>query len=345
MGTELRNGAPDTGLAERYSPFRPIEVVDGFPVIERVYSDDPAGLSIGLANIHAEVPDIETNKRKIVRIAQIFKERHVNFAVFPEFCLSGYFWEDEPSCRRYMAEAVTERHLGWIEEELAPLLDDHFKGIILNNVCRGPGEKFFNKTFAVSEAFDYLDPRYSYDKVFLPGIEKIFTESGRDDRLVVTGDRGRFGFTTCYDCLFTELLREYSLVDRVDAIVEIASWRAAATRDYPGLNVRTDHYYGDLWDTVLAASAAVNQVWVIACNAVGRHGISGAAFWGGSGVWAPSGLCLVQASHFNEELLIVHNLDIKGARKAERDDFDYAIDFSEIYRPMDDSRAFTRSID
>lgn len=339
------NGASDTGLADRYSPFRPIEVVDGFPVIERVYSEDPAGLSAGLANVSAIVPDIEANKAKIVRIARIFKERGVNFAVFPEFALSGYFWDDEQACSGYMREAVTESHISWIEGELRPLLDDQFQGIILNNLCQGPGGKFVNKTFIVARDFDYLDPRYTYEKVFLPGIEKAYTESGRDDRLVLTGPRGRFGFTTCYDCLFTELLREYTLVDRVDALVEIASWRAAATRDYPGLNVRTDHYYGDLWNTVLAASAAINQVWVIACNAVGRHGVSGAPFWGGSGIWAPSGICLVQASHFNEELLVVHNLDIKGARKIEQDDFDYAIDFNEIYRPMEDSRAFTRSID
>jgi predicted amidohydrolase len=327
-----------------YSPFRPIEVVDGFPVIERVYSADPAGLSVGLANIRAEVPDIEANKDKILRAARIFKDRGVNFALFPEFALSGYFWDDEPACRRYMEQAATENHVDWLEGELRPLCEGEFAGIILNNLRRGPEGRFFNSTFILTNDSDYLDPDLSYEKVFLPGIEKRYTESGRDDRLVVEGARGRFGFTTCYDCLFTDLLREYALVDRVDAIVEVASWRAVATRDYPGLNVRTDRYYGDLWDTVLAASAAVNQTWIIACNAVGFHPISGAAFWGGSGIWAPSGLRLIEGSHVNEELLIVHNLDIKGARDAEREDFDYAIDFSEVYRPLEGSRAFTRNV-
>jgi predicted amidohydrolase len=40
---------------------------------------------------------------------------------------------------------------------------------------------------------------------------------------------GRFGFTTCYDYLFSHLLQEYSLRDKVDGIVQVASWRAAAT--------------------------------------------------------------------------------------------------------------------
>ena len=197
----------------------------------------------------------------------------------------------------------------------------------------------------VPDRGDYLSSENTYDKVFLPGIEKEYTASGKDDRLVLEGQLGRFGFTTCYDCLFGDLLREYCLGDEVDAIVELASWRAAAVRDYPGLNVRTTSYYGDLWDNVLPAAAATNQVWVIACNAVGRHPISGAVFWGGSGIWAPSGMKLIQASHVDEELLIIHNLDIRGAREAERDDFDYAIDFHEIYRRLGESRAVTRSID
>lgn len=338
--TASRDGSKDL-----YSPFRPIEVVDGFPVVERVYSDDPSGFSVGLANIAAVVPDVAANKEKVVRAARIFKQRRVNVAIFPEFCLTGYFWRDERACRRYMSEAVAEKQVDWIDGELKPLLDDEFVAIVLNNVRGGPNGKLFNSTFVVTRDRDYLAPANTYEKVFLPGLEKTYTESGRDDRLVVTGARGRFGFTTCYDCLFSELVREYCLVDKVDAIVEVASWRSVASRDYPGLNVRTEHYYGHLWDTVLAASAAMNQTWVIACNAVGTHAISGAAFWGGSGVWAPSGARLVQASNINEELLVVHNLDIRGAREAELEDFDYAIDFGEVYRPLEGSRAFTRSID
>jgi predicted amidohydrolase len=132
--------------------------------------------------------------------------------------------------------------------------------------------------------------------------------------------------------------------DDVDAIVELASWRSSARRDYPGLNIHTDHYYGDLWDSVLPAAAATNQTWVIACNAVGTHGVTGATFWGGSGIWAPSGLELIRASNVDDELLVVHNLDIKGARENEHESFNFAIDFSEIYRPLGDSKAYTRKV-
>ncbi len=325
----------------------PGESFDEFLVVERSYSRDDELTSIGLANIRAIVPGIEENKDKILRAAKRFKESGVNLAIFPEFCISGYFWENEESCRPYMERARLDNHIDWIEGELRPLLDEHFRAIVLNGLIRSAedSDRFANVTFVVSDDSDYLDEQQLYRKVFLPGIEKTYTDSGGDDRLVVQGARANYGFTTCYDYLFGELLREYSALDGVDAIVEVASWRAAATRDYPGMNVRTDLYYGQLWDMVMAASSAMNQVWTIACNAVGRHGVSDVAFWGGSGIWTPSGLPLIQASNINEELLIVHNLDLEETRAAELDDFNYAFDFSLVYRPTKSARSFTRSVE
>ena len=322
-----------------------METVDEFLIAERSYSDNESMLSVGLANIHAEVPDLEANKDKILRAASIFADRGVNVAVFPEFSLSGYFWDEHEDCLAYMKEAVTENQADWIESELQPLLGNGFEAILLNGLTAAEGkDRFLNRTFAVGRDPDYLADENTYDKVFLPGIEKDYTESGRDDRLVLQTRHGRLGFTTCYDYLFSELLREYSMVEEVDAIVQIASWRAAGNRDYPGMNLRTDRYYGDLWDYVLPAASATNQVWTIACNAVGDHGVTGAPFWGGSGIWAPSGACLIQASHVREELVIVHNVDLKGAQESEKDDFDYAFDFKQIYRPLGDSGTFVRDL-
>ena len=316
-----------------------------FSIVERSYSNDDDGLSVGIANVHAAVPDVEANKDTIVRVAQIFAERGVDYASFPEFCLSGYFWEDRDRCREYMDSAVTDEHIDWIESELEPLLGDGgLEGIVLNNLRRAEDGCYFNSSFVVDGGGDYLADESTYDKVFLPGIETEHTKTGRDDRLLLDTRHGRFGFTSCYDYLFGALMREYAMVDGCDAMIQIASWRAEAAREYARLNVRTPHYYADLWDTVIPATSATNQVWTLACNAVGVHGVTGARFCGGSGIWAPSGLCLIQASRTHEELLIVHNLDITGARDAEREDFDYAIDFKEIYRPLGESRGFSRQV-
>ncbi len=76
-----------------------METVGEFLIAEREFSDDESKLSVGLANIHAEVPGIEANKDKILRAATTFKERGVNIAIFPEFCLSGYFWDERDDCQ------------------------------------------------------------------------------------------------------------------------------------------------------------------------------------------------------------------------------------------------------
>jgi len=320
------------------------EMKDEFIIVERIFSHNEDSMTIGLANIRAIVPDIEANKDKMARAVEIFKSKGVNVAIFPEFSFSGYFWEDTKACRRYMDRAVIENHTEWIDKTLKPMIDDELRPIVFNNLRKASKEKYFNATFILvePEEFDYLKEENMYNKIFLPPLEKIYTETGGDDRLVVDTKWGRFGFTTCYDFLFSQLLLEYAKIDKVDAIIQIASWRSLARRDYPGMNVGSDTYYGYLWDTVMPAKSATNQVWTIACNAVGAHGITGAHFWGGSGIWAPSGIKLLQASHLNEELLIIHNVDIKGQRVLEKDDFNYALDFESIHRAVHGKRTFTR---
>lgn len=237
---------------------------------------------------------------------------------------------------------MIENNADWINRTLKPYLDDSFRGIILNGIRRGSGQKYINSICVIDKAHDFLHKEMMYDKMFLPKIERVYTQATGDDVLVLEGDYGRFGFTTCYDICFSQLLLEYSKIDKVDAIIELASWRVLAFCDYPGMNIGTDSYYAELWDMLLPAQAATNQVWIIACNAVGRHEITGAAFAGGSGIWSPSGLKSVQASRLNEELLIVHNLDIHGQLKLERDDFNYSLDFNEIYCSIKCKRTFTR---
>ncbi len=323
-------------------------IIDGFQVIERTYSTQDGFPTVGLANIHAVVPGIEANKAKIIAATRVFAELGVNVAIFPEFALSGYFWDDVPECRAYMDQALTERHLDWIDHELRPLCSSDLAAIVLNNLTSGPDGRYRNRTMIISELVDDpLEPDSSYDKVYLPGIEKLYTTSGTEDRLVLRGSRtpATFGFTTCYDYLFIEELRQYTFEDKVDGIIQVASWRAESNREYPLMNVRRDRYYGHLWDMTMAASSAQNQVWTFAANAVGRHGITGEILWGGSGVWAPSGICLAQASHYNDELLVVHNIDVVGARQFELDDFNYEFDFREVHRPMPEAVSEVEPLD
>ncbi len=243
-----------------------------------------------------------------------------------------------------MESFTADKERNWVMDNLYPLLGDELYIIVINNIRESPGknQKYLNSTFVLNKFVDFTREEYIYDKIMLPGIEKIYCRSGLDDRLVIDTKMGKFGFTTCYDYCFSQLLQEYSRIDHVDAVIEVACWRGTGTRAYKDVNIFTDMYYGYLWDTLMASRSATNQFWTIACNAVGKHEISGEVFWGGSGIWAPSGINIVKASNYNEELLIIRNVDIKGERKKEQDDVNYGIDFGEVYRHLEDKRTFTR---
>jgi hypothetical protein len=50
----------------------------------------------------------------------------------------------------------------------------------------------------------------------------------------------------------------------------------------------------------------------------------------------------VQGSHEKEELVIVHNIDIAGQRKADKADIDYQTEFLNIVKFSKDDRTFRR---
>lgn len=300
-----------------------------FQILERCFGEDANGLSVGLANIHARVPDLDGNRVKIMDALAVFKKKKVNMAVFPEYGLSGYFWDDPGACRAYMDAAVLENQLDWVKGDLLPLLDEDLRYVVINGIRKNPspGPPYLNTTLAVTRGFEAPGPENAYDKIFLPGIERDYVASGKESRLVLETPWGRFGFVTCYDLCFPPLLTDYAYRLKVDGLIVVASWRSGIPRAYPGLDRRVEHYYGFQWDTLLPAAAAFCQVWVIACNAVGVHALSGAEFWGGSGIYAPSGVSLVSGGRGREELVILRNMDIAGQRAFEKADFDYMADF------------------
>jgi predicted amidohydrolase len=358
---------------------QPAGVEHEFEVLERAYSAESDGLTIGLANMRNLVSpgekdlmqgkSIQANQRKMLSAIDTLKPYGVNMIVFPEFSLTGYFWDDpmwdqgtspfnpagDAECWEYMKKGSLDQNKAWLKEAKSKL-DANLKYIIFTSIRKnpkngiapaGPANKFLNSTFIVDKDFDCEDFSQNeisriYDKTFLPGIEKVYLESGQSDHLILETVWGRLGFGICYDLCFSQLFQEYAMIHQVDGVILTASWRGTAQREYPNLNVRTDQYYGFLWDLMASARAATNQIWMITSNAVGTQRRGNYRFWGGSGVWAPSGMSLVEASRVKEELLVIRGLDIQGEIRKEQDDFWYFKDFTEIYRSMADQRSFTR---
>jgi len=307
-----------------------------FRIIERIFSEDEKLPTILLANIY-DISSVENNLAKMEQIIEIAHKKKVNILIFPELSITGYIWRSKE--RLEVLDLLAAGENGAIANWLKNVRDSLTEGeggleyIFYGNIRRKE-DNYYNCTFILNPGIDYRKEEYIYAKVFLTPVEKDYFKQGTDKRLSIETKWGRFGFLICYDLCFVELPRQYAFIDGVDAIVTMAAWHSQAVREYVSMNTRTDHYYGYLWDLMNASKAAYNQVWSLGANWVGLHPRSKEYFWGGSGIWAPSGMKLLQASNINEELLIIRNVDISGQRSKERDDFNYRIDFEDFYRNL-----------
>ena len=308
-------------------------------LIEREFSDRPECPSILLVN-QQPFPDVAKNLKVMEEVIEVAHRKGANMVIFPELCVTGYVWDQpEDPQDRQVRELLNEGENSKVSGTINRIRDSLCDGgrgleyVFYNNV-RMRNNQFLNSTFILHPGLDYTKEEFIYDKIFLTPLEERFFNQGSDRRLTIRTKWGNFGFLICYDLCFVELARRYAFYDHVDAIVTMAHWRSEAVREYPKMNVMTDHYYGFLWDIMNSSKAAYNQVWSLAANAVGPHQYAGSYFWGGSGIWAPSGMNMVQASNITAELILVHNLDIRGQLYKERDDFDYKIDFARFYKEM-----------
>lgn len=307
-----------------------------FRIVERLFSDEETSPTILIANIQS-APSVAENMQKMEDIIQLAHDKGVNMVVFPELSITGYVWHADNTEEVFdlLADGENRKIAPWLDN-IRDSLTDHKNGLeyVFYGNARRKNGAYYNSTFILNRGKAVNDETYIYDKVFLPPSEQPYFRQGSDKRLSIDTKWGRFGFLICYDLCFVEMPRQYAFADEVDAIVTTAAWHSEAVREYDRMNVRTDHYYGFIWDLMNASKAAYNQIWSVGANWVGRHHKSREYFWGGSGIWAPSGMQLLQASNIKEELLIVRNVNVKEHREQERDDFNYRIDFENFYRRM-----------
>ncbi len=314
--------------------------VDGFVVVDRKFSSDESLPSFMLSNINPVTTDVDYNLERIKAIADIAANSSINILVFPELSISGYVWnpgEDKSEVSEHLRGCVNTSPK--VKETIDYLRDcmasSHLDMVVLNNVRIDEDEKLYNTTFIIGSDNDYNE--CSYDKIFLTPVEKEIFQGGNDQRLVVDTRWGRFGITVCYDLCFVGMGKKYSFEDEVDAVINSAAWRRDSVREYPELNYRMTNYYEYIWDLKHCALASHNQIWSIGCTCVGVFDKTKTDFCGGSGFWSPSGIPVLQASKYYEELLILRNLDItKNIRNQAVEDFDYSLDHNQIWKNVRD---------
>ncbi len=290
-------------------------------VKEKYYSKKPGNLTVGIANIGSTPGKIEQNKKRILAALDLFTQMKTNLVIFPEYSLSGYFWEPEKECRAILDQkGCLEQLAGWLDMVTRTYVDETLQYIIFNGLSKnGKADgNYFNTTIFLDRESKNLDTDRSYRKRFIPESEKQYLTPSQGGTLVLDTEWGKFGFLTCYDICFPELFHELAHEKNVDGIIVNAAWRKQGKREYKGLNIREDKYFQVQWEIMIQALAGQNQAWVLAANAVGPHAIKGLDYCGSSGVWAPSGINMIKASDVEDELLILHNIEIIQEVKAEK---------------------------
>lgn len=339
-------------LSARHGDAASTSLVRGYKVTDVAFSENDACPTFMLANINPKF-DVGRNLSRMESIVQVAHELDADILIFPELCISGYVWDAEHQVEVQEELKASDNR----RPEVKRVLDNIKEGLVregrglkmvlFGNVRTDKGHgkmRTHDSTFVMVPGADYNE--IFYDKVFLTPLEKLFFHRGSDRRLVLETRWGRAGILMCYDLCFVEMGKRYAFGDEVDTIITMACWRTEAVREYPSLNLRLDNYYQFIWRLMHSALAAHNQVWSIGVNCVGRFEKTGGRFCGESGAWSPSGIPLIHASDEEEELIVIRDLDIRGhMRHQAKEDFDYSLDFDEVYRHIRDIKPTRVSLD
>lgn len=226
-------------------------------------------MKVALAQIAS--PDSETPAHRLERVRQALNDfrADADLIVLPELWRAGYNHFDGYPAAAEELDGPTVQTLRAVARErgchlhAGSIVERADGGLRNTAVLIGPDGRIVHE-YSKVHVFGY---RSREAELLLPG-QRI--------RVAATGF-GRLAATTCYDLrfpgLWTELVRAGA-----ELVVVPAAWPAA----------RLAH-----WRLLTAARAVDNQVFVLACNAVGTHG--GVELAGHSRVVDPWGEVLAEA--------------------------------------------------
>ncbi len=147
-------------------------------------------------------------------------------------------------------------------------------------------------------------------------MERCFYSPGRD-LPVFDSPLGRLGIHICYDMSFPEVARVQALKG-ADLLINVSA-SAGGFEEY--------------WEHGLFMRAAENASWYMVCSVVGMQ--RGDRLFGGSRVVDPTGR-VVAAGKFDEEDVVVADIDLGLARAARSMSHGFSIRQPDLYRAISD---------
>ncbi len=240
--------------------------------------------------------DAKQNMDKAVKGIKDAAEKGANIVCLQELFTSLYFCDVEDYENFKLAESIpgaSTDQLSVVAKELGV--------VIIASLFEKRTQGIYHNTTAVLDA----DGTYlgKYRKMHIPDdpayYEKFYFTPGDLGYKVFQTKFAKIGVLICWDQWYPEAARLTSLMGAEVLFYPTAiGWATAQDQ-------ATNDEQFNAWQTIQRSHAVANGVHVVSVNRVGLEQNGAMKFWGGSFVANPFGRLLSQASHDNEEVMVV----------------------------------------
>lgn len=240
--------------------------------------------------------NIENNIEKAIEGIKKAASQGAQIVCLQELFTSLYFCDVENYDNFKIAETIpgpTTDRLGKIAAEL--------NVVIVASLFEKRAKGLYHNTTAIIDA----DGKYlgKYRKMHIPDdpayYEKFYFTPGDLGYKVFQTKYAKIGVLICWDQWYPEASRITALLGAEILFYPTAiGW--ASTQDE---DTNIEQY--NAWQTIQRSHAIANGVHTVSVNRVGYEQDGAMKFWGGSFVSNPFGTILQQASHENEEVMVV----------------------------------------
>lgn len=240
--------------------------------------------------------DAKQNMDKAVKGIKDAAEKGANIVCLQELFTSLYFCDVEDYENFKLAESIpgaSTDQLSAVAKELGV--------VIIASLFEKRTQGIYHNTTAVLDA----DGTYlgKYRKMHIPDdpayYEKFYFTPGDLGYKVFQTKFAKIGVLICWDQWYPEAARLTSLMGAEVLFYPTAiGWATAQDQ-------ATNDEQFNAWQTIQRSHAVANGVHIVSVNRVGLEQNGAMKFWGGSFVANPFGRLLSQASHDNEEVMVV----------------------------------------
>ncbi|MGN6247405.1 MAG: carbon-nitrogen hydrolase [Ginsengibacter sp.] len=263
-----------------------------------------AKVKVGLVQMSC-VADKQSNIDKAVEKVKEAAAKGAQIVCLQELFSSLYFCDVEDYENFNLAESIP----GPATEIFSKLAAD-LNVVIIASLFEKRAQGLYHNTTAVIDA----DGKYlgKYRKMHIPDdpayYEKFYFTPGDLGYKVFKTKYATIGVLICWDQWYPEAARITSLMGAEILFYPTAiGWATSQDEE-------TNEEQFNAWQTIQKSHAVANGVHVVSVNRVGEEQDGAMKFWGGSFVANPFGNVIEQASHDNEEILVVE-IDLANSDK------------------------------